>query len=346
MGETRRLCQFVNPFRRRIRGAFFLCAFSFCVLQLGESSSIQQGRRRTMKRILACFCFVLCAAFVSTPSIAERSSARSLNKASVATAHASSKAKKPKKKVTSSKKKRSPRLSVRALTAKQRVTIAVYEACMEGAESAGKDERIFRALDLAFTAQGEQPLRGSPDKLGTEICVAELLGLSPFESDDAIALATEKGELFEFSFDRIVFAPELALHRRAGRSWVPVYLNELTRSMSEAFPDAVPPLLRIPSVVRTKAGQQRLFLSRRTPARCDVKGLCSTHTSGAAIDISLRMLDGARFAWLTERLQQDIRERKILAILEGKGGHFHVFVLPPETTLAYRQSRKVLQAQR
>lgn len=300
----------------------------------------------TMKRILACFCVALCAAFVSTPSIAERSSARSLNKASVATAHVSSKAKKPKKKVTSSKKKRSPRVSVRALTAKQRATIVVYEACMEGAESVGKDERLFRALDLAFAAQEENPFRGSPDKLGTEICIAELLGLLPFESDDTIASATERGELFEFSFDRIVFAPELAFHRRVGRSWVPLYLNELTRSMSEAFPEAALPLLRIPSVVRTKEGQQRLFLQGRTPARCDMKGLCSTHTSGAAIDISLRMLDGARFAWLTERLQQDIRERKILAILEGKGGHFHVFVLPPETTLAYRQSRKVLQAQR
>lgn len=298
-----------------------------------------------MRHILVSFCFALCAALIPTSSIAERSSTRAFHKATVAGSPVSTAAKKPKKKKSATKKRKSS-VSVRALTAKQRATVAVYEACMEGAESAGKDERIFRALDLAFAAQGEQPLRGSPDKLGTEICVAELLGLSPFESDDAIALATEKGELFEFSFDRIVFAPKLALHRRAGRSWVPAYLNELTRSMSEAFPDSVPPLLRIPSVVRTKAGQQRLFLNGRTPARCDVKGLCSTHTSGAAIDISLQMLDNARRAWITERLLQDVRERKILAILEGRGGHFHVFVLPPEATLAYHQSRKVLQAQR
>lgn len=298
-----------------------------------------------MRHILVSFCFALCAALIPTSSIAERSSTRAFHKATVAGSPVSTAAKKPKKKKSATKKRKSS-VSVRALTAKQRATIAVYEACMEGAESVGKDERLFRALDLAFAAREEKSLRGSPEKLGTEICVAELLGLSPFESDNAIALATENGNLFEFSFDRIVFAPELAFHRRAGRSWVPLYINELTRSMSEAFPDAESPLLRIPSVVRTKEGQQRLFLQGRTPARCDMKGLCSTHTSGAAIDISLRMLDGARFAWLTERLQQDIRERKILAILEGKGGHFHVFVLPPETTLAYRQSRKVLQAQR
>ncbi len=301
-----------------------------------------------MKRILACFCFALCAVLTSTPSIAERSSVRALSKASVAISHVSYASKKPKKhkKAKSSTKKRKSPLSARVLTAKQRATIVAYEACVAGAQHAKKEEGLFHALDQAFAAQEENPFRGSPDKLGTEICIAELLGLFPFESDDTIASATERGELFEFSFDRIVFAPELAFHRRVGRSWVPLYLNELTRAMSEAFPEAALPLLRIPSVVRTKEGQQRLFSQGRTPARCDMKGLCSTHTSGAAVDISLQMLDAVRLAWLAKRLQQDIHDRKILAILERKGGHFHVFILPAEVTLAYRQSRQVLQAQR
>ncbi len=222
----------------------------------------------------------------------------------------------------------------------------VRSMCEGGAEGARKDEKLFRALDRAFAAQEENPLRGSPDKLGTEICVAELLGFGNFKTDQDVFLAIQAGELWDLSFSGIIFPPELPLLRRVGRAGTVAYMNELLVAMRDAFPDEEPPILRIPSIVRTVDGQQRLASAGRSPARCDVKGLCSVHTSGGAIDISLRTLNRKQFAWLYERLLRDISDRKVLAILERRGGHFHVFVLPLEITLAYHQSRQVLRAQR
>jgi hypothetical protein len=299
-----------------------------------------------MKHVLACFCFALCAALISTPTNAERSSVRSVGKVSVVKTHASPVSKKPKKVKSPTKKRKSPGFA-RLLTAKQRMTIAAYEACVRGgAEGARKDEKLFRALDRAFAAQEENPLRGSPDKLGTEICVAELLGFGNFKTDQDVFLAIQAGELWDLSFSGIIFPPELPLLRRVGRAGTVAYMNELLVAMRDAFPDEEPPILRIPSIVRTVDGQQRLASAGRSPARCDVKGLCSVHTSGGAIDISLRTLNRKQFAWLYERLLRDISDRKVLAILERRGGHFHVFVLPLEITLAYHQSRQVLRAQR
>jgi hypothetical protein len=294
-----------------------------------------------MKIHAACFCFALFVLLTSPPSFAERpTTAGSMSKVDKKVA---TPARSVVKKI---RKGRRSRASRNVLTEKQKATIAVYEACVRGSDGITTQEKLFGALDLAFAAQQVNPLRGSPQKLGTEICVTELLGLSPFESDDAITVATESGELSGFSFKRTVFDPELSLHRRAGRSWVPAYIDGLEQEMSEKFPVAPLPLLRIPSVVRTKPGQQLLFLSGRSPARCDVQGLCSTHTTGAAIDISLLTLNRARLSWLKARIKKDITEHRILAILEAKGGHFHVFVLPPEVMLTYRQARQIFHVQR
>jgi hypothetical protein len=88
--------------------------------------------------------------------------------------------------------------------------------------------------------------------------------------------------------------------------------------------------------VRSFEIQARLVRIGKSPASCDYLPICSTHTTGSSIDISVRLLSLKQFTWLEARLREDRKAGKILMIYEFFGGHFHVFVIPPEYVAWYK----------
>jgi hypothetical protein len=136
------------------------------------------------------------------------------------------------------------------------------------------------------------------------------------------------------------FPDDVPRNRRVARSWVNEYIVSLAKDMEHYMnqeqvehPD---PLLRIPSTVRSFDVQEQLVRARRTPASCKYPPICSTHTTGSSVDISLRYLSGKQFRWLESRLREDRKAGKILMISEFLGGHFHMFVIPPEYVEWYK----------
>ena len=193
--------------------------------------------------------------------------------------------------------------------------IAAYKSCMYG-----DGDRLQNALERNFANRDTPELGGSPEKLGNEVCLADALGLKRYETlaDIEAAKGTELVEVFASPV--LIISDQLPDERRFARPWVRDYLVALSRAMEAHFAkeegggDFTP--LRVTSLVRSYKDQRR---QKNSPASCRSE-ICSTHTTGATVDIS------NNFFYLGRKERQG----KIIMIQESFPPHFHVLVLPPE----------------
>lgn len=205
--------------------------------------------------------------------------------------------------------------------------VTAYKECMYGA-----GDPIERALNLNLAPRDDPALGGSPEKLGGEVCLADALGLTRYATIADIASAGKAGELVSIvDATGMAIADGIPPERRYARPWVRDYLALLARDMDAHFTkrgvtDYTP--LRVSSLVRSYRDQRRQWNS---PASCKTE-ICSTHTTGSALDISnSRFHVGTKEReWIRERLLEDRRKGKIVMIEEWFPPHFHIFVLPPE----------------
>jgi murein DD-endopeptidase MepM/ murein hydrolase activator NlpD len=108
---------------------------------------------------------------------------------------------------------------------------------------------------------------------------------------------------------------------RVARPWT----RRLIEQMAQAFQDLFARPLRITSLTRTTATQQRL--RRTNPSAAPAAGpVRSTHLTGAAVDISKRSLPDSAVAWLRTVLARLQRRGLVHAVEEFREPHFHVMV--------------------
>lgn len=215
-------------------------------------------------------------------------------------------------------------------------TIEFYKHCMYDET----DDRIGYAINLNMKWRMDPSLRGSPEKLGYEVCLTDALGLKRYEDQASIDAAQTSGELVELSDLSLYFPSEVPSERRFTRPWVRDYIVGIARDMNMHFVDEAKKTheevtqLRVSSTVRSFRDQRR----QASPAACRNE-ICSTHTTGAAVDISNHFLKvGPRERlWIKERLIEDRKKGKIMIIQEFWRPHFHVLVIPPEFITAPRK---------
>ncbi len=215
------------------------------------------------------------------------------------------------------------------------LAIEAYKDCMYGTPAS--EDKIERALLLNLAYRDDANLHGSPDKIGREVCLADILGLKRYQTQAEIDRA-KGSELFPISTEFIEFPDDtgnyLPPERRLGTWWVKEYLETLARDLhayllenpSEEMSNSTP-LLRVNSLVRSLAAQGRQVSS----AKCKNE-ICSTHLTGSTVDISNYPVHVSPLVrqWLRERLLADRKEGKIIMIEEFFHPHFHIFVIPPQ----------------
>ncbi len=214
-------------------------------------------------------------------------------------------------------------------------TIEAYKDCMYGA--AANEDKIERALILNLSYRDEVNLRGSPDKLGREVCLADILGLKRYQTQRKIdrakgaTLFSVRSEFIEFPNDT---GNRLPPERRFATRWVKEYIESLAQDLHVYLLDKQHegeiidvPLLRVNSLVRSLSAQGR----QASIAACRNE-ICSTHLTGSTVDISNHPVHVSPLVrqWLRERLLADRREGKIIMIQEFFRPHFHIFVIPPQ----------------
>jgi len=217
------------------------------------------------------------------------------------------------------------------LSERQIEAIAAYNECM----SKEYDDPLRHAMELAYEYKDDPSLKGTPQKLGRESCLADMFGLARYETLGDINNAKKLGELVIVDSTLIEIPRGVPLERRYARVWVRDYITHLAEDMQAHFHEKRifsfhRHVLRVPSIVRSFDVQDRLVRSGKSPANCNFRAICSTHTTGSTIDISSRRIGMVGYTWLLERLLQDRRDGKIVFILESIGGHFHIFVIPPK----------------
>lgn len=218
-----------------------------------------------------------------------------------------------------------------SLSPHQIEAITAYNECI----SREYKNPLRHAMDLGYEYKDDSSLKGTPEKLGRESCIADMLGLSRYETIDDINKAKKMGELVLVDSPLIEIPDDVPMERHYARVWVRDYITTLAQDM-EAYLHARGIMsfhsyvLRVPSIVRSFDVQDRLVRNGRSPANCRFHAICSTHTTGSTIDISSRRIGLVGYTWLLDRLLKDRKDGKILVILEALGGHFHVFVIPPK----------------
>lgn len=180
---------------------------------------------------------------------------------------------------------------------------------------------------LAFSVFNRDPTyKGTDAKLAVEVCLAFSDGLPRYVDMDDIARGIANDRLAQLHGDGILFAKDLPFNRQYLAPWAVGYLTVRAREFAKKYQTP----LRITSLVRTTLVQQMLAKFGKTPASCKGTPICGTHTTGASFDISLRSLTKESRQWLTDKLTRDMRDGKVLFIIEAKGGHFHVFMPRPK----------------
>src|SRR3990167_3052822 len=170
----------------------------------------------------------------------------------------------------------------------------------------------------------QQPY-GSPEKLSHEICLAAYDDLPRFETQKDIARAVAEGTLHAVESLHIAWPEGLPVERRVLRVWAHAYLTNLAR---RAGAEGI--TLRVTSLTRPVELQKSLARRGATPAHCNEPLVCGTHATGAAFDISTRTLSVSELSWIANELMTDMKESRILFILEARGAHFHIFVPKPQ----------------
>jgi hypothetical protein len=108
---------------------------------------------------------------------------------------------------------------------------------------------------------------------------------------------------------------------RVARPWTKRFIEQVSRAFHHLFTRR----LRITSLTRTRAVQQRLLRTNlgAAPARGPVP---STPLTGAAVDVSKRSLSRTQVAWLRAVLAR-LRQRGLIHVVEEfHEPHFHVMV--------------------
>ena len=209
--------------------------------------------------------------------------------------------------------------------------IVAYKSCMYD----GDENRLSRALERNLRYRFDASIFGSPEKLANEVCLSDALGLKRYETLAEIEAANAQGELVEIPIlPHLEIADDLPDARRYARPWVRDYLVALARDVEQFVEKegrawrGTSAMIRVGSLVRSYADQRR---QTNSPASCQSE-ICSTHTTGAAVDISNNRFSLLKKEqrWLRERLLADRKMGKIIMIEEAHPPHFHLFVLPPE----------------
>ncbi len=212
-------------------------------------------------------------------------------------------------------------------------TIEFYEHCMYDET----DDRIQYAISLNMKWRENPGLRGSPEKLGYEVCLTDVLGLPRFDNQKQIDAA--KGtDLLMVSAEFILFPDDdgntVPPERQFARPWAKNYIEGIARDLHEYLLRVLPrgnkgpdvPPLRMGSLVRSLESQKQL----PSTANCATK-ICSTHLFGLSMDISNHPNYVPKIVrdWIKQRLVEDRRLGKIVMIQEFVHPHFHVLVVPP-----------------
>jgi len=215
-----------------------------------------------------------------------------------------------------------------------------YEHCM----FLGKYTGISGVVSYVRDQQAGTSLNGGSKKLAQENCIADTLGLLRYKDLDEIVAADDGVNLIPVTAPLVVVNNGVPRERHVSRPWTRDYLFEIAQYFREISGGKK---LRVASLVRSRADQDGLsgmkkfyrrikgkikirMSKKRSFADCSSSAVCSTHLTGAAIDISLRGVTKKERKLLTERLLKDREDGRILVILERKGNHFHVFVLPEQ----------------
>lgn len=235
------------------------------------------------------------------------------------------------------------------MTAKERKERAnvEYARCM----AITKEKGVPATLAYIREQQTGTALASSPEKLAEENCAADAMELPRYQDLDEI-LADEGDELVELSSPLIKIKDDVPQSRHFACSWTCGYLTELATYVQEKLghdANAENPKaeLLVASLVRSKVNQDALsrvkvfykrikkklkkFISGgRSFADCSSRAVCSTHLTGATVDISLLGADRKTKKLLVARLLEDREKGRVLAIFERAGNHFHILVIPPQ----------------
>jgi hypothetical protein len=223
-----------------------------------------------------------------------------------------------------------------------------YTRCM----AVAKREGVLAMLAYIRSSQKGTPLGSNPEKLAQENCTADGIGLMRYQDLDEI-IADDGGKLVSVKSPLIRIKDDVPRARHVARPWTRDYLIELAIYLEQtpgikkvAHSDAQ---ILVASLIRSRADQdvvsgvtkvyryikgklKKFSWGRRSFADCSSEAVCSTHLTGATVDISLLGADKKKRKLLIARLLEDREKGRILAILENSGNHFHVFVIPPQYT--------------
>lgn len=221
-----------------------------------------------------------------------------------------------------------------------------YEYCM----AVAKNEGIPAMLAYVRSAQVGTPLKGNSEKLAQENCVADGMGLTRYQDLEEIA-DDDGAKLFLVESPLIRIKDDVPQARHVARPWTRDYLIELSkyfekmpRTEKSSHSDEQ---ILVASLIRSRADQntissvtkayryvkgklKKFTRGKRSFADCSSKAVCSTHLTGAAVDISLLGTNRKKRELLATRLLEDREKGRILVILERAGNHFHIFVIPPQ----------------
>lgn len=233
-----------------------------------------------------------------------------------------------------------------------------YARCMAIAQNEGVPEMIAYIRD----SQKGTSLKSSPEKLAQENCAADGMGLRRYQDLNEIVINKEEN-LVPLKSPLVQIKDSVPQARHVACSWACSYVVELAMYLEQIpgmkkVPDTNAQLL-VASLVRSRADQDAISRAtkayrylkgkvkkytkgKRSFADCSTKAVCSTHLTGATVDISLLGVDEKKRALLTSRLQEDREQGRILVILESVGNHFHVFVIPPEYVVSPKTPAKML----
>ncbi|MBI5799024.1 MAG: hypothetical protein HZB10_03780 [Candidatus Yonathbacteria bacterium] len=230
-------------------------------------------------------------------------------------------------------------------TKRKELANAEYSRCMSIAEKDG----VYAVVAYVRESQKGTLLIGTAEKLAQENCVADAIGLNRYEDIDEI-IEDYGNLLVPIATPLIRVGRNVPLARHVARPWTRDYLVELSQYLKQnapwekgTRPDAQ---ILVASTIRSRVDQKRItrttmvyryikgkfkkfFRSKQSFADCSTKAVCSTHLTGASVDVSLLGANGKKRALLAERLLDDRENGRILVIEERAGNHFHVFVIPP-----------------
>lgn len=263
------------------------------------------------------------------------------------------------------------------LTDRQIETLEAYHRCMKAGESGGKEAVIASAR----RANAERGLIGSPEKLGHENCIADAYGLERFPDLSVIKRAAADGllvSLAEYAEDvdarkvrerslpperrplvHLYIGPDVPSERHLTRPWVRDYIEDLRDALDEHLREMpkyggyriTSATIRISSPVRSIRDQQTIVENRGlnsngSIADCRIPGLCSSHTTGFAIDISTVDMPRGLYRWFADRFESDRKAGRAFAIFEKFGNHFHIIVVPPIDYLGDASARQSAEKKR